>query len=94
MKYQSNLDRMASELSEQEQAALRQVLASGGTMPWADFEAHYGNDLEESPAWQYHKPETVMGRLRLRGLLAEATVGDQLLVVVPAELRQPLSEIL
>jgi Flp pilus assembly protein TadD len=94
LKYQSNLDRMASELSEQEQAALRQVLASGGTMPWADFEAHYGNDLEESPAWQYHKPETVMGRLRLHGLLAETTVGDRLLVVVPAELRQPLREIL
>jgi len=35
-----------------------------------------------------------MGRLRLRGLLAGATVDGQLLVVVPAELRRPLEEIL
>lgn len=61
---------------------------------WQEFDTRHGNDLEESPFWQYHVPETVMGRLRLRGLLVEATVNDELLVVVPAELRQPLGEIL
>jgi hypothetical protein len=73
---------------------LRQVLAQGGAMPWQDFDAGYGNDLEESAYWQWHVPETVMGRLRGRGLLVEATVDDSLLVVVPAELRQGLQEIL
>jgi hypothetical protein len=33
-----------------------------------------------------------MGRLRLPGLLVEATVGGELLVAVPSELRQALEE--
>ncbi len=35
-----------------------------------------------------------MGRLRLRGLLVEATVDQELLIVVPTELRQVLRKIL
>lgn len=38
--------------------------------------------------WQMFVP------LRLRGLLAEATVDDKLWVVIPADLRAPLAEIL
>jgi hypothetical protein len=41
-----------------------------------------------------HLSKTRMGRLRLRGLLAEATVDDELLVVVPSDLRQPLRAVL
>lgn len=89
-----NLERLVTKLEEEERQALRHVLAEGGALDWEAFEARYGNDLDESPYWQYHPPKSLMGRLRLRGLLAEATVNDQLLIVIPAELRRPLSEIL
>jgi tetratricopeptide (TPR) repeat protein len=88
------LERVVDNLNDDERAALRQVLASGGNMLWCDFDARYGNDLEESPYWQWHEPETTMGRLRLRGLLAEATVDGELLIVVPSELRPALQDIL
>jgi len=70
------------------------VLEGGGTMAWGDFDARYDNDLEESPYWEWRTPETTMGRLRLRGLLVEAMVDGELLVVVPADLRAGLQEIL
>lgn len=89
-----NLERVVGELGEDERTALRQVLAQGSAMPWQDFEAAYGNDLEESTYWQWHVPKTVMGRLRVRGLLAEATVDGELLVAVPSELRQGLRDML
>jgi Tfp pilus assembly protein PilF len=89
-----NLERVVSGLSDTEREALRQVLAGGGYMDWQEFDTRYGNDLEESPYWQYHTPESMMGRLRLRGLLAEATLDKRLLVVIPLELRQALFETL
>jgi Tfp pilus assembly protein PilF len=89
-----NLERIVNRLSEAEREALRQVLAGGGHMDWQQFTARYDSDTEESPYWQYHAPESLMGRLRLRGLLVEATVDNRLLVVIPAELRQLLAEIL
>lgn len=89
-----NLKRVVTGLDDEERAALRQTLAKGGSMPWQEFDAHYGNDLEESPYWNYHTPETTMGRLRLRGLLVEVTVDGELGVAVPGELRLGLQEIL
>jgi len=61
-------------------------------MPWAEFDARYGNDLKESPYWNYHEPQTLMGRLRLYGLLVEATVEGELFVAVPFDLRRLLTE--
>ena len=91
---QDNLARIVAGLSDEEREALRQVMAGGGTMAWAEFDRRYGNDLEESPYWQYHTPQTLMGQLRLHGLLVEAKVGDELLIVVPVELRPVLADIL
>ena len=89
-----NIERIVAALSEEEREALRQVLASGGTMGWDDFDTRYGNDMDESAYWEWHTPETTMGRLRRRGLLVEATVEGELLIVVPGDLRQELREIL
>jgi len=89
-----NVARIVAGLDDTERGALRQVLAHGGHMAWQAFDAEFGNDLEESRYWQYHEPETTMGRLRLRGLLVEATVDGELLVAVPLELRQPLEALL
>jgi hypothetical protein len=86
------VERLVAQLSNTEREALHQVLADGGHMPWHDFDAQYGNDLEESQYWQYHEPTTTMGRLRLRGLLVETTVNDELMVAVPLDLRQVLRE--
>jgi hypothetical protein len=82
-----HLERVVAGLNDEERAALRQVLAGGGSMPWQDFEARYGSDLEESPYWEWHAPETTMGRLRGQGLLAETTVDGELRIAIPVELR-------
>lgn len=87
-----NLSRIVADLDDEDRAALRAVLDQGGHMPWQDFDAEYGNDLEEPREWQWHVPETTMGRLRLHGLLVEATVDDELLVAVPLDLRPMLEE--
>jgi tetratricopeptide (TPR) repeat protein len=89
-----NIADIVSDLNEEECDALRQVLEHGGHMPWQDFDTRFGNDLEESPHWQYHEPETVMGRLRLRGLLVETTVDGELLIAVPSDLRRTLAQAL
>jgi tetratricopeptide (TPR) repeat protein len=89
-----NLARLVDGLTAEERAALKEVSDKGGTMPWKAFDEKYGNDLDESPYWQWHVPDTLMGRLRLRGLLVEATVDGNLLVAIPSDLRQGLREVL
>jgi tetratricopeptide (TPR) repeat protein len=89
-----NLARFVASMDDNKRDALRQVLLSDGSMPWQDFDARYGNDLGESPYWNWHDPETVMGQLRVHGLVVEATVDGELLVTVPTELRPRLREIL
>lgn len=88
------LKSMLDALNKEERAALRAVIKRGGSMPWDEFDKKYGNDLDENPDWQYQEPTTLMGRLRQRALLAETTVNNQLLLVIPLELRQLLKELL
>jgi len=59
------------DLTAEERAALRYVLDAGGLVPWDEFSQRYDDDWEESQSWNHHQPETVMGRLRVRGLLVE-----------------------
>jgi tetratricopeptide (TPR) repeat protein len=87
-----NLERMLEDLTEEERDALRAVLDHGGAMVWGDFDARYGNDLDESRYWHWHTPETTMGQLRLHGFLVEATVDAMLYAVVPVDLREDLQE--
>lgn len=75
-----------------EKKALGLVMQREGVMGWEDFDAEFGNDLEESQYWRFNPPESVMGRLRLHGLIAEATVAGELLIVIPLELRGMLSD--
>jgi tetratricopeptide (TPR) repeat protein len=88
-----NVERIVRQLDDLDRAALRRVVAHGGYLPWSEFDAEYDNDLEESPYWQQHVPETTMGRLRHCGLLVEATVDGELLIAVPLELRPILAGI-
>jgi len=89
-----NLERITGELTGEEREALGWVLGQGGHLPWQEFDAHYGNGLDESRYWQWHRPQTIMGRLRQRGLLVEATVEEGLVVAVPRELRPLLIDLL
>lgn len=81
-------------LSTRERAALRDVLAQGGTMGWSAFAAAYDHDMEERPYLEYHarSRKTIMGRLRARGLLFEGTAAGQLIIAIPRELRPHLEE--
>lgn len=81
------LSRVLESLTDDERGAFEHVRAQGGTLAWDEFDRKYGNDQDESPYWQYHDPETVMGRLRAHGLLVEVTVEGELLVSIPEELR-------
>lgn len=84
-------------LTNREREALRFVLSHGGKMPSANFARHYDHDLDESPFWGYptHQPKSVMGRLRVRGLLAEGVLeGGQAMILIPHELKGPLEKLL
>ena len=86
--------RVVAQLMDTEREALALVLAGNGRIPWQQFASKYDDDIEASPYWDWHEPESVMGRLRLHGLLAEATVDGELLILVPAELRPILPNLL
>lgn len=81
-------------LSETERQALQDVLENGGMLPWEEFVGRYGDDLDESEYWNWHPPETTMGRLRMFGLLSSGTVNEQFVVLVPIELRNLLPPLL
>ncbi len=79
-----------AELEANERQALRDVLDAGGILPWDEFTARYGNDVEDSQNWYFALPDTLMGRLRLYGLLSDGTVEGQRVVLIPQELRELL----
>jgi hypothetical protein len=83
---------LAQALGEEERTALLEVVEQGGRMPWQAFEARYDSDMDESPYWNFHFPESVMGRLRACGLLVEAKVDGELWVVIPVEVREALTD--
>ena len=73
---------------------LRDALERGGSMLWDEFASRYGDDVDESPYWDEAIPTTVMGRLRVHGFLAEATVDGDVFVTVPVELRPIIGRLL
>lgn len=75
-------------LTNEERAALRYVVEAGGVVPLADFAQRYGDDGQESPYWNWHRPESVLGRLKVRGLVFEGTYQGQVTLIVPSELMQ------
>ncbi len=85
---------VVEQLTDADREALRFVLAGDGRIPWQQFADKFDDDLDESSHWNWHEPESVMGRLRMRGLLAEATVDGEILILVPVELRPILPKLL
>jgi hypothetical protein len=89
-----NLQRLVQALQPEERAALADVLAKDGIMNWDDFAEQVDDDLEDAIYWYYKEPESVMGRLRLRGLLAEGVVEGEDVILVPVDLRESLRDLL
>ena len=69
------------------QEALRFVLAQCGIVPYDEVSRKYGDDLEEYYYWYYRRPETIIGRLRLHGLLFEGGHEDEVMLAIPMEVR-------
>ena len=62
-------------------------------MPYDEVSQKYGDDLEEYYYWYYRTPETIIGRLRLHGLLFEGGRGDEVMLVIPTEVRGLLADL-
>jgi len=90
MHNQTAVDSVCNELSEKEKESLQWTFDNGGWRSWKEFTEKYGDDLEESPWWNYHAPETIVGRLRQAGFLAKGTLNGEQVVFIPADLRELL----
>ncbi|HLF75135.1 MAG TPA: hypothetical protein VI524_12355 [Anaerolineales bacterium] len=81
---------VCDQLEQAEQQALQWTLENDGWRAWKEFTEKYGDDSEESPHWNYHEPESIVGRLRRAGFLAKGTLAGREVVFVPADLRESL----
>jgi hypothetical protein len=91
---EAKVRRVVVNMCEEDRAALGDALERGGSMLWDEFASRHGDDVDESPYWDEAIPKTVMGRLRVYGLLAEATVDGDVFVTVPVELRPIIGQLL
>lgn len=85
---------LEEDLEEKEREALRWVLEAGGVRPWSEFARKYGDDMYESTFWQFHKPQSIPGRLRMSGLFYSGTLDGQVVAFVPPDLRELLQKVL
>jgi tetratricopeptide (TPR) repeat protein len=88
------LEELLKELNKKELEALNWVLDGGGWRTWNEFATKYGSDLDESPFWKYHEPQTVLGCLKRAALLFTGTMDDQRVAFIPADLRALLANAL
>ncbi|MBN2385588.1 MAG: tetratricopeptide repeat protein [Anaerolineales bacterium] len=85
---------IVSDLDDEERSALRWVLDGGGFRPWGDFTQRFGDDIDESPHWQWHEPESLPGRLKRTGLLHVGALHGSPVAFIPADIREQLAGIL
>lgn len=82
-----------SNLPSEAVQALQWVLENNGVRSWREFTGRYGDDLQESSHWNYHEPESIMGRLRFTGLLAKGTLDNEQVLFIPVNVRENLKAI-
>ena len=87
-------DEIFKELEKTEQEALKWILDDGGLRPWAEFIEKFGDDMDESPYWKYHDPESIPGRLKRAGLLFVGKINEQEVAFIPADLHPTLKKFL
>jgi tetratricopeptide (TPR) repeat protein len=81
-------------LDDAERSAVNWVLENNGARPLKDFTDKYGSDEEESPYWNYHKPETIIGRLGQAGIFAKGTLNGVPVVLVPLEIKNSIKTLI
>ncbi|MFB3905943.1 MAG: tetratricopeptide repeat protein [Acidobacteriota bacterium] len=83
-----DVDRVAAirrGLRAEETAALREVADAGGRMDYETFTRAHGTDADDEPGWS-RQPQSLLGRLKCRGLLVEATVERRPSVFIPKQI--------
>lgn len=85
---------IVSDLDAEERSALRWVLDSSGFRPWGEFMQRFGDDMDESPYWQWHEPVSLPGRLKRTGLLHVGTLDGSTVAYILADMREQLAGIL
>lgn len=85
---------IVSRLDDEERSGLRWILEGGGFCPWGEFTQRFGDDMDESPYWQWHEPVSLAGRLKRTGLLHVGTLQGSTVAFIPADIREPLAGIL
>jgi len=85
---------IVSDLDDEERSALRWVLDGGGFRLWLEFAQRFGDDMDESPHWQWHEPVSLPGRLKRTGLLHVGTLNGATVAFIPADIREQLALIL
>ncbi len=80
-------------LSDNERAALRQVIQGGGQISYSEMVDMLGPEpADEATDWYYQEPTNAIGRLRVRGFLFAGTRGGQVVLVMADELRPLLAQ--
>jgi tetratricopeptide (TPR) repeat protein len=82
------------DLGENEDEALKWMLETDGVRPWREFVHKYGDDMDESIAWNYHEPKSLPGRLRISGLLYAGTLNGRQVAFIPVDVRSLLRKLL
>jgi uncharacterized protein HemY len=85
---------IVGDLDDEERSALHWVLDGGGVRPWGEFTQRFGDDMDESPYWQWHEPVSLPGRLKRVGLLHVGTLDGSQVAFIPADIREQLAGIL
>jgi tetratricopeptide (TPR) repeat protein len=87
------VERAWRSLTSEEQEALRFISTRGGMVLYDEVSQEYGDDLEGPYYWHFREPETTIGRLRLHGLLFEGAHEDEVVLVIPTEVRGLLKDL-
>jgi len=87
------LKKVVKDLNPEESLALLDLLHKNGIMPRNRFTEKYGNDTHESIYWKWHPPTSIIGRLKMRGLVIEGKYNEKIWIQVPKELIPQLEEI-
>jgi hypothetical protein len=92
------LREVLARLPQEAHEALRLVLERGGWIKYGQLTRRFGSDAGDGWFWNERPPTSILGRLRLYGLLfvGRAALGGRRwkVGVIPVELRDPLREIL
>lgn len=86
------LGEVAGDLGHDEKTALHWVLDGSGSCQWKEFTLKFGDDIDESPSWQWHEPVSLPGRLKRMGFLFVGTLGGTQVAFIPVDLREKLTD--